>query len=196
MGNDGVHDLDIARWGLGVKTHPSSIAALGGKYFFDDDQQFPDTQYVVFEYAPDEKSTHKRQLIFEQRIWSPYVQEGYENGNAFYGTQGMLLLGKKGGYRIFGPRNKLIEEVSSGEPDLPAHHQNFLDAIASGSMPNADIEINHLSAALCHLGNIATRLSATVRFDPQKESILDNSDATAMLRRSYRDGHWAVPQGV
>ena len=52
MGNDGVHDLDIARWGLGVTTHPSRIAALGGKYFFDDDQQFPDTQNVLFEYAP------------------------------------------------------------------------------------------------------------------------------------------------
>jgi predicted dehydrogenase len=47
-GNDGVHELDIARWGLGVDTHPDKIMALGGKYFFDDDQQFPDTQYVAF----------------------------------------------------------------------------------------------------------------------------------------------------
>ena len=49
IGNDGVHDIDVARWGLGVTTHPSTVAALGGKYFFDDDQQFPDTQYCVFE---------------------------------------------------------------------------------------------------------------------------------------------------
>src|SRR5687767_7362390 len=76
MGNDGVHDIDVARWGLGVETHPSAIAALGGKYFFDDDQQFPDTQYVVFEYHGDGR--RKKQLIFEQRIWSPYVQEGHE----------------------------------------------------------------------------------------------------------------------
>ena len=96
MGNDGVHDIDIACWGLGVDTHPTSIAALGGKYFFDDDQQFPDTQYVVFEYPGDGKVGHKRQLIFEQRIWSPYVQEGYENGNAFYGTKGMMMLGQAG----------------------------------------------------------------------------------------------------
>ena len=99
MGNDGVHDLDIACWGLGVTTHPTSVAAVGGKYFFDDDQQFPDTQYVVFEYAGP-GIDGKRQLIFEQRIWSPYVQEGYENGNAFYGTEGMMLLGKRGGSRI------------------------------------------------------------------------------------------------
>jgi predicted dehydrogenase len=50
-GNDGVHDIDIARWGLGVNAHPNTMIALGGKYFFDDDQQFPDTQYVAFEYA-------------------------------------------------------------------------------------------------------------------------------------------------
>ena len=43
MGNDGVHDIDYARWGLGVQEHPTRIVALGGKYFHDDDQQFSDT---------------------------------------------------------------------------------------------------------------------------------------------------------
>src|SRR5436853_378857 len=79
-------------WGLGGETHPSTASCLGGKYFFDDDQQFPDTQYAVFEYPVPGKSV-KKQLIFEQRIWSPYVQEGYENGAAFYGTKGMLIVG-------------------------------------------------------------------------------------------------------
>ncbi len=196
MGNDGVHDIDIACWGLGVDTHPTSIVALGGKYFFDDDQQFPDTQYVVFEYPGDGKVGQKRQLIFEQRIWSPYVQEGYENGNAFYGTEGMMLLGKRGGYRVFGPRNKLVEEVSTGSPDLAAHHQNFLECIASGGQPHADIEINHRSSALCHLGNLATRFGGSIHFDPQAEAITDNPEASKLVRRAYREGHWAVPQGV
>ncbi|MCH2386511.1 MAG: Gfo/Idh/MocA family oxidoreductase, partial [Pedosphaera sp.] len=105
MGNDGVHDLDIARWGLGVTTHPTRIAALGGKYFFDDDQQFPDTQTVLFEYEPDAETGKPRQLIFEQRIWAPYFEQGYENGDAFYGTDGLMLLGKHGGWKLFGPRN-------------------------------------------------------------------------------------------
>jgi predicted dehydrogenase len=196
MGNDGVHDIDLACWGLGVDTHPSSIAALGGKYFFDDDQQFPDTQYVVFEYAGDGRTGHKRQLIFEQRIWSPYVQEGLENGNAFYGTQGMMILGKRGGFKIFGPRNKLIEEVAGGSPDLAAHHQNFIDCVRSGAKPHADIEINHQSSALCHLGNIATRVRATLDFDPRAERVVNNADANALVKRNYRAGHWAVPQGV
>ena len=196
MGNDGVHDIDIAAWGLGVDTHPSTIVALGGKYFFDDDQQFPDTQYVVFEYPGDGAVGHKRQLVFEQRIWSPYVQEGYENGNAFYGTDGMMLLGKRGGYRIYGPRNKLIEEVTTGEPDLPAHHQNFLDCIKSGARSNADVEINHYSSALCHLGNIATRTGGAVQFDPKAEQVVGNPAAAKLVRREYREGHWAVPRGV
>jgi predicted dehydrogenase len=105
MGNDGVHDLDVGRWGLGVTTHPSTVCALGGKYFFDDDQQFPDTQTVVFEWPGDGKVGSKRQLIFEQRIWSPYVQEGHENGNAFYGTKGYMIFGKGTGWQVFGPRN-------------------------------------------------------------------------------------------
>jgi predicted dehydrogenase len=196
MGNDGVHDIDIACWGLGVTTHPSRIVALGGKYFFDDDQQFPDTQVCVFEYPGDGKVGQQKQLIFEQRIWSPYVQEGLENGNAYYGTQGMMWLGKRGGYKIFGPRNKLIEEVTTGEADLPAHHANFLECIRTGSRPNADIEKNHLSSALCHLGNIATRTGVALEFDPAAERITNHADAAALVRRQYRDGHWAVPRGV
>jgi predicted dehydrogenase len=192
MGNDGVHDIDLARWGLGVTTQPSRITALGGKYFFDDDQQFPDTQYVMFEYGSD--PGRKKQLIFEQRIWSPYVQEGHENGNAFYGTEGMLILGKHSGWQLFGPRNQLKEKVDARLEDAP-HHRNFLECIKDGKRPNADIEIGHLSASLCHLGNIATRLGRVLNFDPTQEKITGDEEAHGMLRRKYRD-HWAVPKGV
>jgi predicted dehydrogenase len=192
MGNDGVHDIDIARWGLGVETHPHRIAALGGKYFFDDDQQFPDTQYVAFEY---DQGGKKRQLIYEQRIWSPYVQEGHENGNAFYGTKGMLLLGKHNGWQLFGPRNELKEKLDARLDSTP-HHRNFLDCIRSGKRPNADVEIGHLSAALCHLGNIATRMGRTLHFDPRNETITNDPEAARLVRRTYREGHWAAPKGV
>ena len=69
IGNDGVHDIDIARWGLGATVHPETVTALGGKYFFDDDQQFPDTATCVFEYPDDGQVGHRRQLIFEMRLW-------------------------------------------------------------------------------------------------------------------------------
>lgn len=197
MGNDGVHDLDIARWGLGVTTHPSTITASGAKLFFDDDQQFPDTQYVVFDYPGDGKFGDRRQLVYEQRIWSPYVQEGHENGNAYYGTEGMMIFGKKLGYQLYGRRNKLIEAVpATKDVDLVAHHNNFLDCIESGEKPNADIEIGYLSTSLCHLGNIASRVGRVVRFDPQTEQIQRDAEANALLHRKYRDGHWAVPAGA
>jgi len=191
-GNDGVHDIDIARWGLGVETHPNRMAALGGKYFFDDDQQFPDTQYVAFEY---ETNTKRKQLIYEQRIWSPYVQEGHENGNAFYGTQGMMIFGKKDGWQLFGPRNKLIEEMKGSLSVVP-HQRNFFDCIRNGVSPNANAQTGHVSAALAHFANIATRLGRTLRFDPASERFIGDGEADQLLRRSYREGHWAVPKGA
>jgi predicted dehydrogenase len=193
MGNDGVHNLDIAVWGLGVTTHPTTIAALGGKYFFDDDQQFPDTQNVLFEYAAN-GTGRKQQLAFEQRIWSPYRQEGYENGNAFYGTKGQLVMGHTVGWQLFGEKNKLIDSMT-GTPDLSAHHRNFFDCIRSGKSPNAEAAIGHLSASLTHLGNIATRMQRVLKFDPQNERILEDSEAQALVRRQYRD-HWGTPRGV
>lgn len=192
MGNDGVHDIDVAVWGLGVKTHPTTIAALGGKYFFADDQQFPDTQTVLFEYSGD--SGQKKQLIFEQRIWSPYKQEGYENGCAFYGTKGVMLLGHTSGWLLYGERNKLVDS-GSGTVNLPAHHRDFFDCIRTGNRPHADVEIGHLSASLCHLGNIATRLRRVLSFDPAEEQILGDSEANALVHREYRE-HWGTPRGI
>jgi predicted dehydrogenase len=193
MGNDGVHDLDVGLWGLGVTTHPSTVAALGGKYFFDDDQEFPDTQTCVFEW-PAEGRQKKKQLIFEQRIWTPYTMEGHENGDAFYGANGMMIFGKGSGWRMFGPRNKEIRS-GNGSPDLLAHHRNFFACIRSGDRPNADIEINHRSSALCHLGNIATRVRRVLHFDPKTEEIQNDKEAGPLVRRQYRD-HWATPRGV
>ncbi|UCG47825.1 MAG: Gfo/Idh/MocA family oxidoreductase [Phycisphaerales bacterium] len=193
IGNDGVHDIDIARWGLGVEAHPNTVASIGGKYFFDDDQQFPDTHYVVFEYVG--ARGRKKQLVYEQRIWSPYVQEGYENGNAFYGTRGMMILGKKDGWRLYGRRNELVDQMK-GRLDSTAHHRNFLDAIKTGEPLNADIQVGHLSAALAHLGNIAARVGRIIQFDPQAECVLNDDRANELVRRRYRSGHWAVPAGV
>lgn len=193
MGNDGVHDIDVAAWGLGVTTHPSSISCLGGKYFFDDDQQFPDTQYAVFEYpAEGLPSGRRKQLIFEQRIWSPYVQEGYENGAAFYGTDGVLLIGHTVGWKLYGPRMKLRAE-RTGPADLEAHHQNFFDAIRDRAVkPHADITAGHIAATLVHLGNISARVGSTLQFDPQTETITNHPEAAKLVQREYRE-HWARP---
>jgi predicted dehydrogenase len=194
IGNDGVHDIDVAAWGLGVTTQPSRVACLGGKYFFDDDQQFPDTQYAVFEYPVEGKPGVKKQLIFEQRIWSPYVQEGYENGAAFYGTKGMLIIGHSVGWKLYGERNKPIAE-KTGKADLPAHHDNFLACVRGEAKPHADVMAGHLAASLVHLANIAARTGKVLDFDPRAEVITNDPEANALVKRKYRD-HWGTPKGV
>lgn len=196
IGNDGVHDIDVALWGLGVTTHPSKVTCLSGKYVFDDDQEWPDTQYAVFEYAPTTKGGRPRQLIYEQRIWSPYVQEDYENGAAFYGTKGMLIIGHSVGWKLYGPKNKLIAEKKGGA-DLKAHHDNFLGCVR-GEQKHlaADVMAGHLAASICHLANIAGTVGRVLHFDPQKEQILNDAEAAPMVKRRYRESHWGTPRGA
>jgi predicted dehydrogenase len=195
IGNDGVHDIDVGVWGMNFDALPNRVTALAGKYFFDDDQEWPDTQYVVCEYDAGNGGKKPRQFIFEQRIWSPYVQEGYENGAAFYGTKGMLIIGHSVGWKLYAEKNKLVEEMT-GSVTLPAHHQNFIDAITKGEKLAASAAVGHISAGICHLANISGRLRKTLEFDPVKEVITNSPDANAMVRRKYRPGHWAVPKNV
>lgn len=195
MGNDGVHELDIARWGLGVDTHPSQVSAIGGKFAFDDDQQFPDTQYACFDYPGDGAVGNRRQLVFEMRLWSRYGLEGVDNGNAFYGTEGWMLLSKRGILKVFDERNR-PKPITSERPRLTGHFQNFLDAIRGEDDLRAEIGVGHLSATLCHLGNIAARLGRGFEFDPATEQAVGDDEATSLMRRQYRVGHWAVPKGV
>ncbi len=197
IGNDGVHDIDVALWGLGVNSHPARVSCLGGKSFFDDDQQFPDTQYSICEYPTDNPAgLGKRRLIFEQRIWSPYKQEGYENGAAFYGTKGMLLIGHTQGWKLYASRNKLIAE-DKGRPTLDDHYDNFFACIdGEEKQPAASAAIGHRAATICHLSNISARLGRVLNFDPEKENITGDEQANRMVCREYRENHWAVPRDV
>ncbi|MBL7043006.1 MAG: Gfo/Idh/MocA family oxidoreductase [Pirellulaceae bacterium] len=195
IGNDGVHGIDVARWGLGVDTHPAFVTGYGSKLFFDDDQEFPDTYTITYEYPGGGKIGEKRLLIYEQRIWSPYRQDADGNSIFFYGTTGLMTIGHSG-VRVFGQNNKLIKDV----PYSPAgdeHQRDFLDAIKDRTRkPNADIEIGHLSSSLCHLGNIVSRVGRSVRFEPKTERISSDVEAHLLLRRKYREGHWAIPADV
>lgn len=192
IGNDGVHDIDVALWGLGVNSHPVRATCLGGKHFFDDDQQFPDTQYAVFDYDEQSEGGRRKQMIFEQRIWSPYKLEGYENGEAFYGTKGYLVMGHTQGWRLYGERDRLIAERSA-KLSLVPHHTNFLDCVRGRQKKtNADIAVGHRAAALVHLGNIAARTGRVLNFDPLKEEITGDDESNALVSRKYRD-HWGTP---
>ena len=191
MGNDGIHDLEYARWGLGVDTHPTHVAATGGKYFFDDDQEFPDTQHVSFAFA--EQRGHKRTLVYEQRLWSTNYPHNTDSGVEFYGTKGQMYLSRRGKIQVLGERNRKVDiRIQTQEQDTDRHVADFIDAIRSDRRPNADIELGHMTATLCHLGNIATRLQTSLQFDAKTEQILNNDEAANMVQRQYRD-HWASP---
>ena len=194
-GNDGVHELDVAVWGLDVDSHPVIASGHGSKLYFDDDQQFPDTQHVTFEY-PDRSGDERKKkiLVFENRIWTPYGDQGIENGVGFYGTDGFMIFRKKGGYQLFGPRGALREEGSGGFSTLD-HATNFAAAIRGEAPANAPPEVGQLGASLAHLANIIARTgSSSLRFDPGTEQILDNQKANQFVSRTYRDGHWSVPK--
>jgi predicted dehydrogenase len=191
MGNDGVHQLDMARWALGVD-RPTEISGMGRKLFFDDDQQTPDTMNITYNY-------NDRVLMFEMRIWNPYEMEGQGNGVAVYGTNGYIHIGRwnrEWGYKVYDDKAKLVLDQSKNENDMDdAHPRNFLDCVKSRKAPNAEIEIGHTSSTLCHLGNIVSRVNRTLKFDPSKEAITADADASKLLRREYRK-HWSVPKGV
>lgn len=196
MGNDGVHDIDYTRWGLGVDTHPDKISANGGKYVFDDDGEFPDTQQVVCEYSGDGRPGSKRMFIYEQRLWTTNYPYNCDSGAEFYGTKGQMFLSRRGKCQVTGERNAPIEvKLTPGQQNDALHVKNLCDAIRDGAKLNADALVGHLSTSLCHLGNIATRLGRSLKFDPKTEHVVGDAEADALVRREYRE-HWGTPKGV
>jgi len=197
IGNDGAHEIDYARWGLGVDALPSKIVALGGKYFHDDDQQFPDTATCIFEYPGDGAVGSQRQLVFELRLWSRNYPYNCDSGVEFYGTQGKMFLSKRGKLRVLGPDNELIVEKKKKPSKRLEHLDDFLDAIRNSRRPNADILEGLRSVALIHFANIALRAGRSLDFDTTSNQIKGDEKANQLLTRTYREGgHWAIPQGV
>jgi predicted dehydrogenase len=195
MGNDGVHDIDYTRWGLGVDTHPSKVSALGGKFANDDDQEFPDTQQVTFEYPGDGKPGNRKLFIYEQRLWSTNYPHNVDSGAEFYGTSGQMFLSRRGKIQVIDDKNKPVDIAVTPQPqDDAAHVRNFLAAIREEAKLNADALTGHLSTSLCHLGNISTRLGRSLDFDPATEQVIGDEEANRLVRREYRE-HWGRPKG-
>ena len=195
-GNDGIHDLDYTRWGLGVDVQPSRVSAPGGKYFFNDEQQFPDTQQATFEYNGDGKAGSRRMLIYEQRLWTTNYPHQVDSGAEFYGTKGQMFLSRRGKVEVLGDRNKPVPlTIATGAQNDVLHVQNLCDAIRSGAKLNADSLTGHLSTSLAHWANISTRVGRSLTIDPQAEKVIGDDQANALVRREYRD-HWGTPRGA
>jgi predicted dehydrogenase len=180
LGNNGIHALDMVRYVANLDS-PLRVSAGGGKYFYDDDQQTPDTHVATFDFP-------NCCVTWEHRIWSRIGFEGQSWGLALYGEHGMLLFTDKGWHVATG-----IEASDRAADQIERTHlRNFLDCIRSGRRPNADIEEGHKSTRMCHLGNMALRLGRTLRFDAKTETCAGDADANRLLGRSYRKPYTAA----
>jgi predicted dehydrogenase len=187
LGNQGIHQMDLARWGLNKNEFPKTVMASGGRFGYSDDGQTPNTLQVAFEYGDCE-------LQFEVRGLPTNAESQVKIGDIFYGTEGILAISSYTDWQVFfGPKN----EPGPGGKGGGDHYANFVKAVKSRDhkLLNADIEEGHLSSAYCHLGNIAYRLGRKLHINPSTESFVNDSEADAMLTREYRPG-FVVPAKV
>lgn len=196
LANDGVHRLDQARWFMEAAVAasgekpvglPRSVSASGGKYYFDDAQEWPDTLMVTYDYPG-------RLLTYEMRIWAPYPIDGEGEGAAVFGDLGYIVIGGSR-WRHFDAKGQLVKEQTRAKSNADAaHFRNFLDCMRSRKKPTADLEtVGRISSLLCHQGNAAWRAGETVRFDYDKNRFTTDAANEFLGRKEYRKP-WLLPK--
>jgi predicted dehydrogenase len=181
MGNNGVHNFDILRWGMN-RGIPTRVQSVGGRYGYKDQGQTPNTQSATLAY-PD-----GAQILCEIR--GLYSNEPI--GMHFYGSKGSMHLDPQGNCQVFLGRSRQAEAL----PPVPAgnmevgHFQNFVDAIRANrpELLTCGIEECEQSTALCHIANVSYRLGRELRFDPVSRRFLGDSEANHLLARPGRNG--------
>jgi predicted dehydrogenase len=205
--NDGIHQMDLARWVTG-KTYPKSVYSTGGRFAEKGVFESPDTQVAVFQFDD-------MVMTFELTLYTPYMiksDQALRDSDMFpywpqnaerielYGSKGLMILGRHGcGWQVF-DRPKDRKPVIAAEQNGPfpddVHFENFVQSVRNRQRPNADIEEGHRSTLLCQLANISYRLGGQkLLVDPKTESLIDNAEANRLLKREYRPP-WVVPDKV
>ncbi len=194
LGNNGIHIMDKARWGLQKRVHPAKVNCSGGYYVFDSDQETPNTQIVAYEYDDG--------VILDCEIRNLYTNLEQEMvvGNFFYGSKGWMVLDGRGFKTFFGRKNEPGPALSKADfasdpldrqgahKGVDPHFVNFIDCVRSRRWQdlNADIQDGHLSTAICHLGNISYRTERKLEFNSYSEKFIGDDDADTYLSRTYR----------
>ncbi|MDR1779578.1 MAG: Gfo/Idh/MocA family oxidoreductase [Tannerella sp.] len=190
--NNGTHEIDVIRWGLGVD-YPTNVSSEGSRFCFKDDWECPDTQIINLQFGDDCLVT------WEGRSCNSRNSEGIDRGVIFYGENGSLETGHNG-YRVYDLKNKLVKELDSKDvidgrdPSSPSanldkvHIADFIDAIKNNRKPNADVAELHKSTVLVQLGNIAWRTGQRLTVDPSSGHILNSNEAQALWTRTYEPG--------
>ncbi len=179
LGNNGVHALDIARWGLGVDD-PLTVSYTGGRYHHNDDQETPDSGDAVYDFGHCGASWHGSSCHRRKQEKHAFVTIYGEGGSMAFGSSGYTIYDEEG------------EETAKVKPDFSDlyHFQNFAAAIREGNPLNAPIADAQRSAMLCHLGNIAYREGRTLTRKPA-QSWADVLSGGKLWKRPYREG-WGV----
>jgi len=202
LGNQGIHQVDVARWGLGVK-YPTKVSAMGGHFMFDDDQETPNTLTATFEF---DDAGKKKFMVFEVRHWMTNHEGGINEtgagkevntvGDIFYGSKGYMVVTDEDHATYYTFLGKEQQPGPSGH-DQGNNWANFIDALRTRkhSDLNAPIEEGAISTTLVHLANISYRLGRTLRFDADSYSCIGDDEANALFRRKYR-APFVVPEKV
>jgi predicted dehydrogenase len=178
LGNNGVHALDLARWGLRVGL-PQRVTCGGNRYHFQDDWETPDVCVATFDFGT-------CAIVWEGQSCDPRGFEGAGFGVNFYGEKGVMSIAGDN-CQLLDLNNKLVREIK-GKRDGGEHFANFAAAIRDGQKLNSEIEEGQKATLCCHLGNIAWRTGQTVDFDPAKRKMKASREAQALWRRAYRKG--------
>jgi predicted dehydrogenase len=194
--NNGTHEIDVMRWGLGVD-FPSRVTSAGGRFAFQDDWQTPDTQTINFNFD------NNTAITWEGRSCNGYASEGTGRGVIFYGEKGTLVYPGANSYSIYDSKNVLVSEVKDDTPYDPTntvsplekqdalHMQNFVNAIRGEAQLTSPITEGHKSTVLPQLGNIAYRVGRTLTCDPKNGHIMNDPEAMKLWSREYEKG-WQV----
>jgi len=168
LGNQGVHQVDVARWALGAQM-PTSAIGLGGRFGYVDDGQTPNTLLALFDYG-------QAQLLFEVRGLPTQPLMGVSVGNIIYGSEGFVAISNEdsGSAVAFDNAGKPMRSFT-GSGD---HFANFIAAVSSRKQSDLRCPIleGHLSAALCHLANISYRLGEPHPFSSRTTAFGDKID--------------------
>ena len=187
IGDDGIHDIDMAVWGLGEKYMPKQITARGGiMKLHGHVSEYPDNMNVTYEYEDG------KLLIYENYPFTSYGLHGFDNGNVFYGTEGYMVFSRRGAFSVYlGPKSKpgpteSPEIRGNAGRGCDEHMENFLECIRTRKPANARPEIGHSSSGLIHLGDIAYQTGQVLNFDGRKSRFTNNDAANDMLTKNYR----------
>jgi predicted dehydrogenase len=182
LGNNGIHTLDILRWGI-KGDYPLKVTYNGGRYFYDDIQETPDTGTAVYDFG-------HAGISWECSSCHPRAAEKPISDVVFYGDNGTMAMARDS-WTIYDLKGKEISTHKAAGGGDPAHMGNFLDAIRGTAQLNSPIDEGQKSTMLCHLGNIAYRTNTVVRCDPQTGKLIDNPEGEKLWSRAYRPG-WGL----